>query len=284
MANGPHSRLPAHGTLALCAAGVALLLAPSHALALEELKGEKKALSACELNLCKTLVTREAKGPDLKCTLTKTWERTTIKEAESSSLTWGFGDARCTVKIDVKRAEIVNAITAEKSKFHLPDQKIDCVVEETAEGRDARHVVVVVSPKIEMKNGKAEKIWINLKSVEGPTAVAGTLKLAAFLADKIGLFHGAMLKGVNGFIQKGCPKVLAKAEAEAKEKKTRAPKKKPISEKPVEEIAKEPPATTAAPAPADTPAGEKAPAEAPVAQKPADPPPAEPAPLPAKPD
>lgn len=241
----------------------------SPAAALEELKHEKKAISACEINLCRMLVTKETKGPDLKCDLTKTWGQKTIKEAESSSLTWGFGDARCTVKIDVKRAEILHAINAGKAKFHLPDQKIDCIVEESADGKDAKHVVVVVSPKIEFKDGKAEKIWVNLKSTDGPGGVTGTLKLAAFLADKLGLFHGAMLKGVNGFIYKSCPKVLAKADAEAKEHKPKAPKKKPVSEKPPSEkgpTASEPP--VAAAAPAEKPQ-EKVSAEPPAAERPA---------------
>lgn len=267
------------GFLARClpiAVTAATLCVGAPAAALEELKHEKKAISACEINLCRMLVTKETKGPDLKCDLTKTWGQKTIKEAESSSLTWGFGDARCTVKIDVKRAEILNAINAGKAKFHLPDQKIDCIVEESADGKDAKHVVVVVSPKIEFKDGKAEKIWVNLKSADGPGGVTGTLKLAAFLADKLGLFHGAMLKGVNGFIYKSCPKVLAKADADAKEKKPKAPKKKPISEKPPGEKtppASEPPVAAVAPT---EPPPEKAAAEPPAAEKPAAPPATEP--------
>lgn len=268
MAHPPHSHIGIAAVLAAACAGLTPL-SPAHAL--EELKHEKKAISTCELNLCKMLVTKEAKGHDLKCDLTKTWGKKTIKEAESSTLTWGFGDARCTVKIDVKRAEIINAISAGKAKFHLPDQKIDCIVEESADGRDAKHVIVVVSPKIEFKDGKADKIWVNLKSAEGPAGVTGTLKLAAFLSDKLGLFHGAMLKGVNGFIYKSCPKVLAKAEEEAKEKKAKAPKKKPATDKAIANkpaVSAEPPAAAASAPIAEKPAEEKAAAEAPVAQKP----------------
>ncbi|MDX2202095.1 MAG: hypothetical protein NW223_05050 [Hyphomicrobiaceae bacterium] len=263
---------------ALAAAVAALLLAPSAALGLEELKHEKRVISACELNLCKMVVIKPAKGPDLKCDLIKTWGRSTIKQAESSTLSWGFGDARCTMKLHVKRAEIVNAVSASHAKFHLPDQKIDCIVEESADGRTATHVLIVVSPKIEMKDGKAEKIWVNLKSVEGPTAVAGTLKLAAFLADKLGLFHGAMLKGVNGFIHKGCPKVLAKAEAEAKEKKARPSRKRPATEAPAADAPAPPEAPSAAAA--QKPAEEKAAADAPPAPKAPEPPHAEAPPAP----
>ncbi len=258
---------------AVVAAALSIALTPP-ASALDELKHEKKAISACEMKLCRMLVAKEAKGPDLKCDLTKTWGHKTIKEAESSSLTWGFGDARCTVKIDVKRSEIINAITAGKAKFHLADQKIDCVVEESADGKDAKHVIVVVSPKIEFKDGKAEKIWINLKSADGPGGVTGTLKFASMLADKLGLFHGAMLKAVNGFIYKGCPKVLAKGEevAEAKPNKSKAPRKKlSTSQKPVAEKMEAPPVekapAKASQTPADKPSDKPAP-EAPAAVAP----------------
>lgn len=201
-----------------------LAFGATRAAALEELKGEKRAISACELQLCTMLVVKERKGADLACTLTKTWGRKTIKDAETTTLSWGFGDARCTVKLAVKRAEIVEAITAPKAKFHLARQQIHCIVEE---GGSPKDVHVVVSPKVEFKDGKAVKLWINLDSVDGPGGVTSLLNLGAKLHDSLGLFHSALLKSINGFIDKSCPKVYAKAkEDEARRAKlARAAKK-----------------------------------------------------------
>jgi hypothetical protein len=61
-------------------------------------------------------------------------------------------------------------------------------------------------PQDRLKGGKAEKIWINLLHVEGPTAIKATMTTAAQLNDTIGLFHRNMLKAVNGYIYKHCPK------------------------------------------------------------------------------
>lgn len=238
------------------AAAVLLAVAPGTAFALDELKHEKKNISVCERQLCTMLVKKEAKGANLRCDLTKTWGEKTIKGAESNTLSWGFGDARCTVKLDVSRADIVQAVTAKDWKFHLPEQQIHCLVEEDGKPKE---VTVRVSPKIQFKDGKAEKIWINLKEANGPGAVTGLIKFAAKLSDTVGLFHGQMIKAVNGFIYKGCPKVLAQGEevAEARPVRSKAPRKKPAEK----------------PASAQTPPNARE-AQPPAPEKPADAPPA----------
>lgn len=203
-------------------------LLPTSASALDELKHEKKVIGACERALCTMLVKKEAKGPDLKCELTKTWGQKTIKAAESSSLSWAFGDARCSVKIDVRRGDILHAISGPKAKFHLPDQRIHCLVEEGGKPKD---VHVLVSPKIEFRDGRADKIWINLKEADGPAGVTALVRLAASLSDKVGLFHAGLVKSVNGFIEKSCPKVLSQPEdvADARPPRSKAPRRKPAA-------------------------------------------------------
>lgn len=207
---------------ALAALIGAAVCAPHAAHALDELKHEKKAISSCERALCGMLVTKDPKGSDLKCDLTKTWGQKTIKAAESSTLSWGFGDARCTARISVTRAEILAAISSPKAKFWLPDQRVHCVVEEDGKPQD---VHVLVSPKIEFRNGQAEKIWINLKEVDGPPNVTGLVRFAVGLSDKVGILHPGLVKSVNGFINKSCPKVLATPEDVAEATPTPPPAK-----------------------------------------------------------
>ena len=225
--------------------------------ALEELKGEKKAISACEVKLCSMLVHKEPKGHDLKCDLTKTWGRKTIKGAETGQLSWGFGDARCTVKLNVARADIVGAMTAKDGKFRLPPQPIECVVEE---GGEVKNVRVVVSPKIEFHHGEAKKIWINLVSTDGPSSVTSMVRFAIQLEDSLGLFHHALLKSVNGFINKSCPKVLEQEKERLKTASARAKAPKPPKKS-------EPVAQPAAATPA--PVAPKAEGEPPPAKEPA---------------
>jgi hypothetical protein len=198
-------RAPRCGARVLSAAGAAMLLTLGAlpASALDEQSGEAKAIDACEKQLCTMLLHRQPTGSDLKCQLTKTWKQSTIKEAESSAVKWGYGDARCSVDLDITRAAIVSAMTSEAFTYEVPKHTANCVVEQDGEVTKVR---ARLAPKIIFKNGKAEKVWVNLKDVDGPISIKATIWTVARLADGVGLFHRQMIKSMNKFIERGCAK------------------------------------------------------------------------------
>ena len=204
------------GALARCAlAGAALLigaLVASPVGALEEQKGEQQALDACDERLCHMLQQKTPTGQDLKCRLTKTWARSTIKEADRSELSWGFGDARCSMELNVSRASIVAAVTDGKFKLWVPPHTADCIIEQDGQ---LKTIKATVAPKIVFKNGRAEKIWINLMHIDGPANITGWMSAGAQLSDSIGVFHRPMIKSVNGYIYKHCPKYYPLTAAKA---------------------------------------------------------------------
>jgi hypothetical protein len=189
---------------------IAVLLAPP-ARALEEQKGEQAALDACDERLCRMLQQQTPTGEDLKCRLTKTWARSTIKEADRTELSWGFGDARCSVALNISRASIIAAVTSTSAyKFWVPPHTADCVIEQDGQ---LKSIKATVAPKIVFKDGRAEKIWINLTHIDGPSSITGWLSAGAHLSDSVGIFHRAMVKSVNGYIYKHCPKYYPLAQA-----------------------------------------------------------------------
>jgi hypothetical protein len=194
-------------------AAVGLLAASRGVYALEPLQGEEATIKACDKRLCTLLTQKAPKGEDLKCALTKTWAKSKIKEAESSKLTWGYGDARCTVDIELSRAAILEAMAADDKKFRVPPHTAHCVVE--SDGK-LEKVTATLAPRITFKDGKAEKVWINLKEVEGPTAIKATLYTAAELADRLGLFHKRMVRSVNRYIERHCPKEFPEMASKSK--------------------------------------------------------------------
>src|SRR5258708_39909988 len=99
------------------------------------------------------VVDKNPVGEALKCSLTKTWAKATIKSAETQTSKWGFGDARCTVHLNMSRAELVAAVTAPEYKLKAPAHTVDCLVEE--EGA-AKPIKIILAPKIEFRNGRAE--------------------------------------------------------------------------------------------------------------------------------
>ncbi len=180
---------------------LALTLMAGSAQALEPGEGEQEAIKACERQLCTMVLGRKDSGPDLKCDVAKTWDRDTLKKGESSSVSWGFGDARCAVDLNLSRADVIAALTKPKHVVQIPEHEVQCVVEQDGK---AKPVVAKVAPKLEFKNGKADKIWINLGDISGPTAVKATVSMAASLEDTLGIFHTSMVKSVNKFLHKRC--------------------------------------------------------------------------------
>ncbi|MGE0697740.1 MAG: hypothetical protein AB7O57_01460 [Hyphomicrobiaceae bacterium] len=191
----------------LAAGGSFLLVSLGAAQALEEAKGEKEALKACEKSLCE-LVTK--KGPDtgdFTCGLSKTWPKAELKEGSSAGkLSWGFGDARCTVDLKLARATIVSAVKDPKATLQFPDHTVKCVIEGE---KEPTNVTATLAPKAEFEGGRVKKVWVNLKDVNGPSVVKGLAYTAAKLEDNVGVFHGALVKSLNHMIQEKCPRVAA---------------------------------------------------------------------------
>lgn len=207
---------------ALSGLAATLLLLPA-AHALEEQRGEEAAIKACDKRLCTILMQKNPKGEDLRCSLTKTWARSTIKQADSHKLSWAFGDAQCSVDINLGRAVLVSALTDDHRKLRVPPHTVNCVVEQDGK---LEKVTATLAPKIEFRDGKAEKIWINLTNVEGPTGIKATMQTAAQLADTLGLFHRRMIKSINRHIERHCPKTFPQLVATTPPKQGTKPDKK----------------------------------------------------------
>jgi len=203
-----------------CVCVLVTLLSATPSRALEPVPGEAKALEDCDRRLCTILLKKDVRGDDLKCDLTKTWARSTIKGADSPGLTWGFGDARCVVHLHITRVLLVTALTAKAYKLWVPAHTAECVVDQSGE---MKTIKATLAPKIEFKDGRVEKIWINLQGMEGTSSITGLLSAGATLIDSTGLFHSQMIKETNKYIYTQCPKnypeVLADSSPKVKPKK-----------------------------------------------------------------
>lgn len=192
-----------HRATALAATLCALAAAP--ALALDEAANEKEQLKACEKQLCEIVAKKEASGPDLACTLTKTWSKTTIKEGvEKKKLSWGFGDARCVIEVSAKRQSVLDAVSKPEHSLEFNPHTIKCQIERE---KEVTNINVTLAPKINFKDGKAQKAWIGLKEIEAPTVVKGAIWTVAQAEDYLGLFHSDMIGEINELVGQKCPKI-----------------------------------------------------------------------------
>jgi hypothetical protein len=189
------------------------------AYALDEPPGEMPALKACEKRLCAMVLGKEPAGSDLQCDVQKTWARSSLEGGKDKGVSWGFGDARCSVDLKLERKDIVAALTKSKHTVRVPAHEVNCVIEREGE---LKPVKAKLAPKLKFKDGKADKVWINLESIEGPDDVKSTIWTAAQLEDNLGIFHRPMIKSINKFLHRQCAKRYgpgAEAEAETKDRK-----------------------------------------------------------------
>jgi len=195
--------------VSIFAAAAALMLGMSPAHALKEKSNEKTLIKSCEARLCTMLLQKNPTGDDLDCKLTKTWAQSIIQRGTANNtLQWGYGDARCSVQVHIPREAIVGALINHEYTFQVAPHTAECLIEQDGE---PQIVKATLAPKITFKNGKAEKVWVNLRKVKGPTGIKASAWLAATLTDKVGLFHHNMIKSINKFISRHCPKHYSNA-------------------------------------------------------------------------
>lgn len=174
------------------------------ALALEEGKDEKNILRACERQVCEIMLKKSPSGDDLKCTIEKTWAKSTIKNGVDKKISWTAGDARCSMKLHLNRAQLVMAMTAPQHKFVFPPHLISCQIEEE---KDVRNIRVLLAPEVEFKNGIATGGKVRVKKIDAPLLFKTGIWTAATLIDKVGMFQKELTKEINKLSQKRCPEV-----------------------------------------------------------------------------
>lgn len=223
----------------------ALSALPGHAL--DEPPDELPALKACEKRLCTMVLEKKPIGDDLQCDIQKTWAKSSLEGGKSKGISWGFGDARCTVDLKLERADIVAALTKPKHTVTVPAHQVNCVLEREGEVKPLK---AKLAPKLVFKNGKADKVWINLESIEGPDDVKSTIWTAAQLEDTLGLFHRPMIKSINKFLLRQCAMRYGPGAEEREAKKAaKKAKTKVAAEKAAKTPPKDAPKESAKPAP-----------------------------------
>ncbi len=191
---------------AVLALGVTLV---SPVLAESAADTEKQVLAKCERDICSVLAEKNKEGADVTCDLTKTWQKEEIeKGAQEKKLTWGFGRARCNVKLSLRRADLVDALVQADYTLKVDKQPVDCEIERNEEKYP---ITMTLAPELKFKGGKVAEADLGVDNIEGTTLIKGVVWTAATLEQNFGLFEGDIVREVNKFIEKQCPKRLAES-------------------------------------------------------------------------
>jgi len=161
-------------------------------------------LAQCGKDICAIIASKKANGPDLSCDIAKTWDKDEIKKsADSNNLSWGLGSAKCSATVRVKRSEIVAALTAPERTFKFDKQSVGCEI-----GAEKYQVRATLAPELKFKDGTTTAVSLHMRDIQGAALIKGVVWTAAQLEENFGILQKDMIREVNRFIKKECPKIL----------------------------------------------------------------------------
>jgi len=99
---------------------------------------------------------------------------------------------------------VISALTKPAHTINVPPQTVKCEVQR--ENDEVKPLTATLAPKLVFKNGRADKVWINLTDIDGPADIKTTVWAAAKLEDSLGLFHRPLIKSINKFMFRQCAK------------------------------------------------------------------------------
>jgi hypothetical protein len=186
------------------AIAMAMIFARANAASSED---DKKKIMQCATDICGIIVSKNPKGPDLTCDLNKTWEGKQIeKGAESKNIGWGFGAVTCHIKVNLKRADIVAALSTHNGRLKMGKQSVACEI-----GEDRYPIKATAAPELKFKDGTDTEATLDVADIEGAPLIRGVVWTAAQLERHAGIFEKDLVREINKFIQKECPKFVEPA-------------------------------------------------------------------------
>jgi hypothetical protein len=122
-----------------------------------EERAEREARKACKVKICDILATKDPQGDDVSCDIVKTWREADITKMLGGRIDRPWGKAVCQSKLEIKRGQLVKAMTDANYEVDLPEQKVSCTLAQKKEG-DPYAVEISIAPKVAFENGKAASI------------------------------------------------------------------------------------------------------------------------------
>ncbi len=65
-----------------------------------------------------------------------------------------------------------------------------------------------MAPVLKFKDGVNASTSLNVSDIQGTALIKGAVWTAATLEQNFGLFHKDLLREINKFVQKECPKII----------------------------------------------------------------------------
>ncbi len=171
-----------------------------------EEKLEREARKECKVAICAIFHNRKATGPDVSCSVLKTWRKEQLdKMVSKAKVSWPWGAVKCVADVKLKRADIIKAMTEPKFEMSLDKHQVKC---EVARDKEAKaDINFDFSPKVSFEKGKAVKSSLNWGKIEAPTLVKGAMWTATATDNTFNVLQSTIVEDINDFVDKKCMEV-----------------------------------------------------------------------------
>jgi hypothetical protein len=164
---------------------------------------DSERLRQCDLDLCAIVNDPSRRAGKLTCDIAQTWYKEDIKTAvEKGRLSWPFGDARCTMKVDIARSLLAPAATEPGYKLNATPQPVVCAVD-TESG--PYEVKAKLAPVMKFEKGKVTSVDLGIKDIEGGAVVRNVVWAAWKFESNFGFFQEDFVRLANKYVHEHCP-------------------------------------------------------------------------------
>ncbi|MEQ1615154.1 MAG: hypothetical protein ABL904_20585 [Hyphomicrobiaceae bacterium] len=171
-----------------------------------EEKAEREARKACKVAICAVFHNRKSEGPDVSCSVLKTWRKEQLdKMMSKAKVSWPWGRVKCVADVKLKRADLIKGMTETKYEAQLGKHEVKCEVERDKEAK--ADINFDFSPKVTFEKGKATKAHLNWGKIEAPALVKGAMWTATATDNTFNVLQGTIVEDINDFIGKKCEEV-----------------------------------------------------------------------------
>ncbi len=171
-----------------------------------EEKKEREARKDCKVAICAIFHNRKAEGPDVSCSVLKTWRKEQLdKMVSKAKVSWPWGAVKCVADVKLKRADIIKAMTEPKYEAAFGKHEVKC---EVARDKEAKaDINFDFSPKVTFEKGKAVKSSLNWGKIEAPALVKGAMWTATASDNTFNVLQSTIVEDINDFVDKKCMEV-----------------------------------------------------------------------------
>ena len=167
---------------------------------------EREGRKACKVAICSAFHVRKAEGPDIACSVLKTWRKEQLqKMIERAKVSWPWGKVKCVADIKLKRADLIKAMGDKSYVAQLDKHKVSCEVEREKE--EPSKITFEFAPKVTFEGGKATKASLNWGTIEAPTLVKGAMWTATATDNTFNVLQSTLVEDINDFIGPKCDEV-----------------------------------------------------------------------------